>query len=224
MAGPAGLRLSDYEVEAAPAYLALTHGDVGASSRCRPAYGGSLIMRAPFALPRTGSAGERWRSSATSAVPCLLAGAALGVVLAATCSPAAPGAAPWRSWSRCARPTRSRCARSTSGIPRSCSARALCVGAVLAALRGRPTGPALLLGLAVANKAWAVLAVGPVLLALPARRLRALAIAGGDRARVRAPVLLAGAPAVTPGVRARADRRDLPALAGVVVLRLGRAR
>ena len=44
--------------------------------------------------------------------------------------------------------------------------------------RGRPTLAGVLLGLAVANKAWALLAVGPVLLALHADRGRALAIAG----------------------------------------------
>ena len=48
-----------------------------------------------------------------------------------------------------------------------------------------------LLGLAIANKEWALLAVGPVLLALPAHRWRALAIAGATAALFYAPLLIA---------------------------------
>jgi uncharacterized membrane protein len=56
------------------------------------------------------------------------------------------------------------------GHPEELLGAALCVGAVLAALHKRPWLAAVLLGLAVGNKAWAVLAIGPVLLALDQRR------------------------------------------------------
>ena len=65
-----------------------------------------------------------------------------------------------------------------------------CVVAVLAALHDRRTLAAVLLGVAVANKAWAVLAVGPVLLALDGGRLRALLTAGGVGLLLVAPYVI----------------------------------
>ena len=82
----------------------------------------------------------------------------------------------------------------------------LCAGAVLAALRGRSTLAGVLLGLAIANKAWALLAVGPVLLALQADRRRALAIAGA----IAAAFVAAGA-AGQPGGGAHRARPCRPA-------------
>jgi hypothetical protein len=48
-----------------------------------------------------------------------------------------------------------------------------------------------LLGLAIVNKEWALLAVGPVLVALPSSRWRALAVAGGITALFYAPLVIA---------------------------------
>ena len=45
--GLGGFAFSDYDREVAPSYLALAHGDVGGFLSLAPAYGGSLIMRAP---------------------------------------------------------------------------------------------------------------------------------------------------------------------------------
>src|ERR1700689_736491 len=77
-----GFAWTDYEVEAMPAYTALLHGHIVAFLRLAPAYGGSLLERAPFAL-----APELWGGGANAvyrmaAVPCLLAAAVLGVFLA----------------------------------------------------------------------------------------------------------------------------------------------
>ena len=69
---------------------------------------------------------------------------------------------------------------------------------MLAAIARKPGWAGLLLGLAIANKAWAVLAIGPVLIALPAGRWRALAIAGGLAFLFTLPFLLAGPVAATP--------------------------
>jgi hypothetical protein len=78
------------------------------------------------------------------------------------------------------------------GHPEELLGAALCVGAVLAALWRRPWLAAVLLGLALANKAWAVLAIGPVLLALPNRRLAVLALAMAIGGALFLPCLIAG--------------------------------
>ena len=88
------------------------------------------------------------------------------------------------------------------GHPEELLGAALSAGAVLAALRGRPTWAGVLLGLAVANKAWALLAIGPVLLALPSGRWRVLGIAGGLALGFVSPLLLASPPASQPEVHA----------------------
>ena len=88
------------------------------------------------------------------------------------------------------------------GHPEELLGAALCAGAVLAAVRGRATLAGVLLGLAVANKAWALLAVGPVLLALQADRRRALALAGAIAATFMLPLLLTGAESSHPGAAA----------------------
>ena len=108
--------------------------------------------------------------------------------------------------------------RSRSAIPRSSCAPRFAIGAVLAAAREQTLLAAVLLGLAIATKAWAVLAIGPVLLALPGRRLLALAVAGTVCAVIVAPLMLAGA-AATRRPRRPHDRRDLPPVADLVAAR-----
>ncbi len=63
------------------------------------------------------------------------------------------------------------------GHPEELLGGALCAGAVIAAARGRSVTAGLLLGLAVATKQWALIAVIPTLLAAPRRRLP-LAVVG----------------------------------------------
>ena len=133
-----------------------------------------------------------------AAVPCLAAAIALGLVLVAQCLARGLGrgicamvlllcvANPisWRAVEM--------------GHPEELLGGVLCVGAVLAGLGRKPGWAGLLLGLAIANKAWAVLAIGPVLLALPAGRWRALAIAGGLAVLFTLPLLLAAPATATP--------------------------
>ena len=69
---------------------------------------------------------------------------------------------------------------------------ALCVGAIVAAGRGRAIVAAALVGLAIANKAWGVLAVAPVLLMLRERRLLAFAVMAAIPALVYLPVVFRG--------------------------------
>jgi hypothetical protein len=66
----------------------------------------------------------------------------------------------------------------------------LSVAAVLAALSGRATWSGVLLGLAIANKQWALVAAAPVLLALPGQRLRALMVAAATTAVILAPLVI----------------------------------
>jgi hypothetical protein len=64
---------------------------------------------------------------------------------------------------------------------------ALCVGATLLAIRGRVLWSAVALALAIATKQWALVAVAPVLLAMPRHRLRVALFGGGLLAAVLAP-------------------------------------
>jgi Glycosyltransferase family 87 len=77
-----------------------------------------------------------------------------------------------------------------TGHPEEILGAALCVAAVLCALDDRPVLAGVLLGLAMANKEWAVLATGPVLVALSRSRIRTVVVAGLTAAVVVAPLLL----------------------------------
>ena len=172
-----GFGWNDYATEVAPAYAALTSGHVWQFLTLAPAYGGSLELRAPFALvPGLWGGGQDAVYQAV-AIPCLIAAALLGVWLVA----------------RMRALGRSRIARTTAlglcvanpvtlyalqyGHAEELLGAVLCVAAVLSAQRGRAGWSGVLLGLAIVNKEWALLAVGPALLALPAHRWRAISIA-----------------------------------------------
>jgi hypothetical protein len=173
-----GFGWNDYETEVLPAYTALTGGHLWEFLKLAPAYGGSLELRAPFAfLPSLWNGGEVAVYVAV-AIPCLIAAALLALWLVAKMRAAG----------------QSRLARATAlalcifnpvtlyalqyGHPEELLGGVLCIAAVLLAQRGHAWWAGLLLGLAIANKEWALLAVGPVLLALPARRLVCLVLAG----------------------------------------------
>jgi hypothetical protein len=76
------------------------------------------------------------------------------------------------------------------GHPEEILGAVLCIGAVLCAMDDRPTWAAVLLGLAIPNKEWAVLAIGPVLLALDRARLQAITITGITAGLLLAPFML----------------------------------
>ena len=200
--GLLGFIWTDYETEAAPSLAAIVHGDVGRFLQLAPAYGGSLVMRAPFALAAHGLGGGEVAVFRAVGVPCLLAGSALGVALAGSllARGAGRGTVAIVVGLCAANPITLRAL--DIGHPEELLGAALSAGAVLVALRGRANWAGVLLGLAVANKAWALLAVGPVLLALPAQRRRALVIAGAIALALVLPILLAGPPSGQPGVHA----------------------
>ena len=181
---------SDYENEVEGPIGELVAGNVGAFVTHAPAYGGSLIMRAPFALVASWLGGGDiaiWRALTA---PCLIAAVVLGVVLMNLRRELHPKAG-WLivfGLIAAANPLTLRALE--IGHPEDLLGAVLCVGAVLAAVRDRPWVAALLLGLALGNKAWGVLAIGPVLLALRERRMLVLCAALALGGALTAPFLL----------------------------------
>jgi hypothetical protein len=167
-------------------------GDWVAFLEQAPGYGGSLVLRAPFAfLPDLWGGGDLalFRSMA---VPCLLAGALLGVGLWARARKL--GHTPFSCWIVlllvAANPMTLKALE--IGHPEELLGAVLCIAAALAAGRDRALLAGVLLGLAIANKPWAVLAVVPVLAMLGGGHVRFLAAAGTATAVVMAPLALAG--------------------------------
>jgi Glycosyltransferase family 87 len=158
---------NDYETEARPSFEALAHGHLVRFLQLAPAYGGSLVERAPFALLAGLGGGGSLTVYRMVAAPCLFALAALAVWMCA----------------RMRAEGRSLLARVVAvficvanpvtlgalelGHPEELLGACLCVAAVVLASRNRPVWAGALLGLAIANKEWALLAAAPVLLALP---------------------------------------------------------
>jgi uncharacterized membrane protein len=203
-----GFAWSDYETEVRPSFDALTHGHVLEFLRLAPAYGGSLVERAPFALLPGLWGGGQLAVYRMVALPCLVAAAVLGVWLVAqmrgmehpsTRSPL------WRAV------TLGVCVANPLtlhaleiGHPEDLLGGVLCVTAVLLAARERPLWAGLALGLAIANKEWALLAVGPVLLALPSRRALCMTCAVAVAAVVLAPLALVGSSGFVTSTRGAA--------------------
>ena len=152
----------------------------------------SVVLRAPLvAIAHAFNAGDLV-SYRVGAVPCVAAAAVLGaglvrwfpsatrprvlgllVVLLAVATPQAADAI-------------------ELGHPEELLGGAMSVGAVIAGLRGRFVWAALLLGLAIATKQWALLAIGPVILAVARPHWwRVTLAAGGIVTALMLPLLLA---------------------------------
>ena len=196
-----GFAWNDYDLEASAAVRALTSGHLVRFAQLAPAYGGSIVLRAPFAfLPKLWGGGELavYRSLA---VPCLLATGALAVALVA----------------RMRGESRSRLARAAVlglcvvnpisyralelGHPEELLAAVLCVAALLAARR-HSLWAGILIGLAIATKTWALVAVPPCVVMLEARRVRAAAVAVLIAAAVLAPLAAANGGGIAQGAGA----------------------
>jgi Glycosyltransferase family 87 len=210
-----GFAWNDYETEAKPAFDALIAGHVLEFLRLAPAYGGSLVERAPFALLPGLWGGGALAVYRMVALPCLLAAAVLGMWLCAEMRTAGRSPIGRSTLSRAvamgvcvANPLTLRALE--LGHPEELLGACLCVAAVLLAARDRPLWAGALLGLAIANKEWALLAAGPVVLALPARSGRwrpgasCLASAGAVAAAVLAPLALVSSGGFAAGTRALA--------------------
>jgi hypothetical protein len=187
---------TDYENEVEPAITALRHGHVHAFLDGLPAYGGSVILRSPFALLPNLWGGGALALFRSMALPCLLAGAVLGVFLWSRAHQLGRGrTAAWSALGICAvNPLTIRALE--VGHPEELLGGVLCVAAALAAGSRRPALAGVLLGLAIANKPWAVVAAIPVALMAPERRALLLCLATASAALVVAPMLLTASPAV----------------------------
>jgi hypothetical protein len=197
-----GFGWNDYDSEARPAYDALVDGHFVEFLRLAPAYGGALIERAPFALLPSIWGGGELSVYRMVALPCLLAAAVLGVWLVSWMREhGSPSLARAVALGVCvANPLTLRALE--LGHPEELLGACLCVAAVLLAVRDRPLAAAILLGLAIANKEWALLATGPVLLCLPAKhRLRCVALAGTIAAAILAPLALISSGGFVAGTR-----------------------
>ncbi len=197
-----GFAWNDYETEARPAFDALVHGHAIEFLRLAPAYGGSFVERAPFALLPGLWGGGSLAVYRMVALPCLLAAAALSVWLVARMrSEARPRLARAVVLGLCvANPLTLQALE--IGHPEELLGACMCVAAVLLASRDHPLPAAILLGLAIANKEWAVLAVGPVLMVLPSRRAMCLAVAGTVTVAILAPLALVASGGFLAGTRA----------------------
>jgi Glycosyltransferase family 87 len=187
---------TDYEQEVQPALDALRAGDVAGFLQLAPAYGGSLVLRSPFALLPELWGGGGLAVFRSMAAPCLLAAAVLAVFLWSRGR--AIGLSKAACWSAlvlvAANPLTVRALE--IGHPEELLGAVLCVAAGLAAAGRRPLLAGALLGLAIANKPWAVLAVLPVLAMSDGGWARLLGAAAAAAGLVLLPLALGGGAAI----------------------------
>lgn len=183
---------ADWEVDAYPAIHALAGGHIGEYLSGEPMMGPlATLIQAP-AVALSGGSGltaYRW-----AAFTCLLSAGLVGLYLASI--------AGRRGATRLTRailaivclvnPLTFEALR--NGHPEELLTAALAVAAIASAAEGRRRQTAILLGLAIASKQWAVIAVLPALLVLPSGRIRA----GLAAAAVAALLMLPGM-AAAPG-------------------------
>jgi hypothetical protein len=168
----------DYPFDAGPAMRLLLHGHVEAALASQPLMGSlSILVRLPFSALANLTGGGELAAYRLGCVPCLFALGFAGLELG-------------RAMSR-AGASRGACTVATAiclvnpltweairlGHPEELLGVAFVVTAALYAVEGRPQAAGIALGLALATKQWAAIAVLPVLAAAPAGRLRLGAIA-----------------------------------------------
>lgn len=185
-----GSNLADWGIEARPSVNALLAGHPGDFFRLAPAYGGSLLLRAPFMVLAHLCGGGRIAVYWASVAPCQLAAGALAIWLSERLR-RRTGTATGCVVTICL------CIASPFAVmavqqahPEELLGAVLCVAAVCCAQRDRAAWSGVLLGLAIVNKPWAILAVGPVLVALHRDRSRAIASMALTTGMILAPFML----------------------------------
>ncbi len=162
----------DFKREVWPSYRLLVHGDIIGFIQTSPAYVGSLVLRAPFALiASVFGAGTTGTYDAT-ALPCVVAPALLAGWLFERRPKTATGRPRRVSPLDLFLVTPPAIISITLGHPEDILGAVLCVAAVLLAHRGSARAAGVLLAVALINKSWAVV-VAPLVIALmpPGRRL-----------------------------------------------------
>jgi hypothetical protein len=185
------VRFNDFYREVAPSYVALAHGHVLDFFRLLPAYGGSVVLRTPFAILPALWGGSQRAIYFASAVPCMLADVGFCLWLAA--QPRRRGSSPGSRLLPigCCIVSPIVLIALFGGHPEEILGAVLCVAAVVAAADGRAGWAGLLAGIAVANKPWALVAVPVVVVALPAGRRRALLFSAVGASAVLLPMFAA---------------------------------
>jgi glycosyl transferase family 87 len=160
----------DWSGDSWPAVDALAHGRVSDYLSAKAVMGPfSTMVQAPFVAI---SGGDALHAYGWAALPCLVAAGLLGLYLAALARRrGASVLAQVLIAGLClVNPLTLEALR--YGHPEEVLTAALAVGAVATASEGHRGRTAVLLGLAIASKQWAAIAILPVLMALPDRRLR----------------------------------------------------
>lgn len=162
--------VGDWDSDAAPAVHALAAGDVGSYLSAKAMMGPfATLVQAPFVAisGATGAAAYQW-----AVFPCLLATGLVGLYLARIAG--RRGASPTTQVLLAAlcllNPLTFEALE--NGHPEEILTAALAVAAIASAGEKRSWRTAFLLGLAVASKQWAVIAILPALMVLPAQRVR----------------------------------------------------
>jgi hypothetical protein len=193
VARPFNLPLTgDYVFDAGPAIKALLEGNVGHALEVQPLMGSfSILFRLPFAALAQLGDGSLNAVYRFGAFPCVFAGGLLGLYVA-------------RMMARRGQPQLARVALVAvfvanpltvfvleEGHPEEILAAVLCISALLAATRGRSLPAAILLGLALATKQWALIAIAPVLVAATEERAKILVVSISVAAVLTLPLLAA---------------------------------
>ena len=183
--------LGDYELEAGPSLQALARGDLAGFTHASAVYAGSFTLRSPF-VALAGLLDGRPADDLPPRQPPLPARrsrARAGRLPAGRRARPSPARALGRRRADRRRPAALEIMH--MGHPEEVLVSALAVGAVLWA-PARPVAAGALLGLAVGSKTWALIAVGPVLLAAGGRRPQLLGAAALAALAVLAPFLVGG--------------------------------
>lgn len=170
----------DYTVYYAPAMNALLDGHFGAFFANLPTNGagGSVLLRAPFALLGKALVGNQLAIFRFGALACLLALGILGLWLARDLGRRGTSISTRVGVVAICAGTPALLETVFYGHPEEPLGAALAVAAVLLAGADRPLLAGTLLGAAIINKPWGVFVVGPVLLCAPDRRTSVLLPAG----------------------------------------------
>jgi Glycosyltransferase family 87 len=199
-----GFAWSDYDDEARGSVDLLLGGHVHGFLASAPVYGGSLLLRAPFAfVPKLWGGGELAVYRAL-AVPCLAAAVFLGTWVAGRMRAARLGPVAWGAALVVivGNPVTLRALE--MGHPEELLVAAMCVFAIVLAGARRPLLAAVVLGVAVAAKPWALLAVPVLILLAEGCRWRALGVTAAAAVVVVAPFIVADAGRATTTVQGNA--------------------
>jgi hypothetical protein len=183
--------LGDYPLDAGPAVDALAAGHPVAALRAQPLMGFvSILLRAPVVAAVRAAGGGDVRAYQAGAVVCLLPAAWLAMRLVESFGrgPAQRPARLVAAFLLVAGPAT--VAAIQFGHPEEVLAGSLVVGATLLAARRRGASAGIALGLAVATKQWALIAIAPTIAAAPReQRARVAGIAAATAAVFFAPVV-----------------------------------